>query len=383
MRVLHGPFNIGNQPWALSRAERRLGCRSDVVVRTNTWLQYPADRTLCDESTRPLAKIIRSVLFGLSALLHYDVFHYYFGLTFLYPGYGHSPNSLRGKLLNYLSTIDLALAKILRRKTFMTLQGCDVRLARKSNARNEWTMCATGRCSAYQTCLDVLDQRRGHLISYVLPLFDRVFYLNPELGHFVPGGQFLPYANVEIEKFTATYPTASGRPKIVHAPSDATIKGTPLILEALNQLRSRYDFELILVEKKTHEEALAIYRSADLAIDQVLAGWYGGFAVEMMAMGKPVACYIRDEDLQFIPDAMNREIPILRLNPSRLVEDLAAVLDRRAKWQNLGKMSRSYVERWHNPNTIAKAMLEAYNSPNSTFELKPEVTRPLLNMAVS
>jgi hypothetical protein len=376
MKVLHGPFNIGNQPWGLSRAERRLGCRSDLVVRTGTWLKYPADRMLYDDSASQRQKTFRSAQFGLSALLNYDVLHYYFGQTFLYPGHGISAKRLGARFLNRLMTLDLALAQRFGRKKFMTLQGCDVRLAGEGNARNEWTMCAPGRCSVYQTCIDTLDERRRHLIREVLPLFDRVFYLNPELGHVVPDGQFLPYANVEIEKFVPQFPSNGGRPRIVHAPSDGSIKGTPMILGALEQLKSRYDFDLILVEKKTHEEALALYRSADIAIDQVLAGWYGGFAVEMMAMGKPVACYIRERDLKFVPEAMRNEMPVFRINPGSLVEDIAAILDRRAEWPHRGRMSRSYVERWHNPDTIAKAMLAAYRSPDSMFDLNPDGPSP-------
>ncbi len=371
MKVLHGPFNIGNQPWALSRAERRRGSVSDLVVLTGTWFKYPADRILFDENTNATAKRIRSFLFGVSAVLRYEVLHCYFGLTFLYPGHPVAADTAYSRLLNWLTTIDLRLAKRLGRKTFMTLQGCDVRLAGDGNKRNEWTMCAPGRCSAYQACIGMLDARRRFLIRQILPLFDRVFYLNPELGHLVAGGQFLPYANVEIEKFAPTYPSPTGRPKIVHAPSDGTIKGTSMILNALEQLKDRYDFELILVEKKTHEEALALYRSADLAIDQVLAGWYGGFAVEMMAMGKPVACYIREQDMKFVPKVMKDEMPILKIDPGRLVDDLAAIFERRSEWHNAGRQSRRYVERWHNPDRIAQAMLDAYRSPGSIFVLDP------------
>jgi hypothetical protein len=374
MKILHGPFNIGNQPWALSRAERRLGCVSELVVRSGTWLKYPADKTLCDDAAGAREKSIRSILFGLSTLFRYDVLHYYFGLTFLYPGYFFPSNTWKGRLLNRLATVDLRLAKWIGLKRFMTLQGCDVRLAGEGHARNKWTMCAHGRCSAYQTCIDMLDERRRYLIHSVLPLFDRVFYLNPELGHVVPGGQFLPYANVEIEKFECSPPSRVGRPRVLHAPSDGSIKGTSMILDALEQLKSRYDFELILVEKKTHEEALALYRSADIAIDQVLAGWYGGFAVEMMAMGKPVACYIREEDMKFVSEGMKRDMPIFRIDPGRLVEDIASIFDQRAEWQERGRKSRSYVERWHNPVTIAKAMLVAYRSSSSSFELDPDLS---------
>jgi hypothetical protein len=224
----------------------------------------------------------------------------------------------------------------------------------------------------YQRCVDALDHRRRYLIHKVLPLFDRVFYLNPELGHVAPNGIFLPYTSAEIERCKVEWPSNHGKPRIVHAPTNARIKGTPMILEALKQLQSSYDFELILVENKSHNDALELYRSADLAIDQVLAGWYGGFAVEIMAMGKPVACYIRETDMKFVPQAMRRELPVFNINPGNLVEDIAAILERRSEWETRGRESRKYVERWHNPDLIAKAMLEAYARPDSKFELNPD-----------
>ncbi|NEU96190.1 glycosyltransferase family 4 protein [Bradyrhizobium uaiense] len=376
MRILHGPVNVGNQPWVLSRAERQLGASSDVVVRNDTWLGYSADRVLSAKSAGFVETAIRSTAFGLKNQWRYDVLHFYFGQTFLSPGFPLSaPGSLlsRASLLtdtiNRLSAVDLHVARFFNKKLFMTLQGCDVRLANEGNKRNQWTMCAPQHCELYQRCTDALDHRRNFLIEKVLPLFDRVFYLNPELGHVVPNGRFLPYSNVEIEKFDVALPSQQGRPKIVHAPTAGRIKGTPMIMNALEQLRSRYDFDLVLVENTSHERALEIYRSADLAIDQVLAGWYGGFAVEMMAMGKPVACYIREEDMMFVPDAIKRDLPLYRLNPANLVEDIAAILDRRSEWQIRGQASRLYVERWHNPKQIAKAMLDAYEDPNSDFKL--------------
>lgn len=369
MRVLHGPVNVGNQPWALSRAERRLGIASDLVVRNQTWLQFPADVVLSGSGAGFHEIALRSAAYGLLRQWRYNVLHFYFGQTFFFPGRPFSKNAAVNGIFNRLSTVDLRLARLLGRKLFMTLQGCDARLAEEGNRRNQWTMCATEHCKLYQTCLDVLDERRRYMIAQVLPLFDRVFYLNPELGHVVPNGQFLPYANVEIEKFEVALPTTQGRPRIVHAPSVGQIKGTSMILDALRELRSRYDFELILVENKTHEEALALYRSADIAIDQILAGWYGGFAVEMMAMGKPVACYIREGDLQFVPEPMRREMPIFGIDPGNLVQDIAGLLDRRSEWEARGHQSRKYVERWHNPDLVARAMVDAYARPDNRFEL--------------
>ena len=81
---------------------------------------------------------------------------------------------------------------------------------------------------------------------------DRVLYLNPELGHFVPNATFLPYANVDIAAQAIALPQPGRRVRIVHAPSSGTIKGTPQILAALERMKERSDFELLLIEGKPH-----------------------------------------------------------------------------------------------------------------------------------
>jgi len=110
-----------------------------------------------------------------------------------------------------------------------------------------------------------------------------------------------------------------------------------------------------------------MYRGADLVIDQVLAGWYGGLAVEVMAMGKPVLCYLREEDFINVPAAMIADLPVRNIRPDHLAQDIAAALDRRAEWPNWSLASRRYVERWHNPATIAAAVVAAYKNPSAPF----------------
>jgi hypothetical protein len=161
--------------------------------------------------------------------------------------------------------------------------------------------------------------------------------------------------------------------RLLHAPTDEAIKGTPFILEAVERLRSRWPIELLLVRGVQHAEALQMYRRADLVIDQVLAGWYGGFAVEAMALGKPVACYLRRADLVHVPPEMRAELPLLPLRPHHLEEDLEALLRRRAEWPEWGRRARQFVLRWHNPALIAAAMVRAYRDPASRFDLTSEV----------
>ncbi len=368
MRILHGPVNVGNQPWTLSRAERARGHRSDLVVNFGTWLGYPADRVMNEVGDNTPANRRRRLTHALTAPFRYDVIHYYFGQGFLLwadfgEAYKPDPAENKNKLW------DVRLARRLGRHVFMTLQGCDARIAGKSFATNAVTMCKPDGCPAYATCRSDYDAHREAMIAQLLPLMDRVFYLNPELGHFVPNGTFLPYANVDIAAQNIVLPRTDRRPRIVHAPSSGAIKGTPMILAALDRLKDRFGFELLLIENKPHAEAMELYRDADLAIDQIQAGWYGGFAVELMAMGKPVAAYIRDEDCHFVPKEMLADLPIVRLDPRTLDDDLARILAAPETLPDLGRQSRRFVERWHDPARIAAALERIYADPAAPLDL--------------
>jgi glycosyltransferase involved in cell wall biosynthesis len=213
------------------------------------------------------------------------------------------------------------------------------------------------------------DAGRRRFMAEALPKADRVFFLNPELGRYVPNGQFLPYSSVDIAAIEVHEPRLDRPPRIVHAPSDGSIKGTAAILAALDVLRREREFEVVLVQNMTHAEALRVYQTADLVIDQVLAGWYGGFAVEAMAMGKPVLCYLREEDFHLVPPQMIADLPIRNVHPDHLSDDIAAALDRRSEWRDWSSQSRRFVEKWHDPQLIAAAMIDLYRDARGPFTL--------------
>ncbi len=358
--MLHGPVNIGNQPWTLSRAERLVGLDSRLVVNYSTWLGYPADRVLGQYGKKSFREMARRFLISFHELIKADVVHYYFGRTFWTWddwGYGLHQSGLRG----LLPRLELYLLRLLGKRIFLTLQGCDARLASESNSRNQITPCAEGRCGAYLACVELYDRQRQVMLREFVKITDRIFILNPELGWFTSNARFLPYANVDIDAVQVIGARPIGRRlRLVHAPSDQSTKGTRYLLRALDSLRDKLAFDLLLVEKMSHTEALAMYASADVAIDQLLYGWYGGFAVELMAMGKPVIAYIRNEDKEHVPDGLWKELPILKVNLDTLTEDLFAILTDRNRLADAGRRSRSFVERWHSPKAIATAMLREY-----------------------
>lgn len=110
------------------------------------------------------------------------------------------------------------------------------------------------------------------------------------------GASFCAYASFDPRSVEQVPPRGDGELTVVHAPSHRGAKGTEAVLAAIDQVRAReFPVGLDLVEAVRREEALARTARADIAIDQLRVGWYGGFAVEAMSLGKPVMCYIQDQ----------------------------------------------------------------------------------------
>jgi glycosyltransferase involved in cell wall biosynthesis len=202
------------------------------------------------------------------------------------------------------------------------------------------------------------DEAKINRIKYYDAIASKIYALNPDLIHVLSSkAEFLPYSHISLMEWLPTYAGLSGGPlKIAHAPSHRGVKGTDLIINAVNQLKNEgFEFEFILIEGVGNAEAKILYQNVDVIVDQLFAGWYGGLAVEAMALGKPVIAYIREEDLKYIPLAMAEELPIVRAEPGSIYEIIKYILELSAENLNdISKKSRRYVERWHDPVNIAK-----------------------------
>jgi hypothetical protein len=202
------------------------------------------------------------------------------------------------------------------------------------------------------------DDAKRKNIRYFSEVAEKIYALNPDLLHVLPvRAEFLPYSHISLNEWSPVYTQMEERPlRISHAPSHRGVKGTNLIIETVEKLqKAGYNFELVLVEGLSNVKAKELYETVDVVVDQLYAGWYGGLAVEAMALGKPVIAYIREEDLHFIPSAMREELPIIHSEPETIYQTLERVLTMpRPELLNLAKRSRAYVERWHDPVDVAK-----------------------------
>jgi hypothetical protein len=162
------------------------------------------------------------------------------------------------------------------------------------------------------------------------------------------------------EKYRPVYPDGSvERPlRVVHAPNHRMFKGTRFLEKAVAELRADgAPIELVLVESTPNSHAIEIYRSADVIFDQCLVGFHGYFALEGMALGKPVMCFIRKPDQYLLaPD----ECPIINVHADTLKADLRRLVANRSELCELGRRGRRYIEDHYTPEAFAGRLRRAY-----------------------
>lgn len=365
LRVLHCPTSTGGNPQNLAKSERLLGLKSWSLAFHENTFKYDSDEILFSSSAPIWWQQIKSWGVIFRARKYFDVIHYNSGASILpwdVPPHMHGNNIFVKSILGIYVQICLMLERLLLRKKVIavTYQGDDAR-------QGDFCSKNFSICIANEVGLDYyspdLDHRKRCRIRWFEEYADLIYALNPDLLWVLPRRAiFMPYANVNILDWTPVIRGPSMRPLVLHAPSHRNAKGTAYIVDAVNKLQQEgILFDFILVEGKSNADARSLYERADLVIDQLLAGWYGGLAVEAMALGKPVISYLRRSDLVFIPPKMLEELPIIEANPSSIYSVLREWLTVRVDdLMERGAMSRKYVEYWHDPARIAKQMKADY-----------------------
>ena len=351
MRVLHLPSLVGGMAWGLAQGERVLGLDSRVLTTSGHWQNYPYDISLQWEQKNAVSVFTSSIKAFLKYRKKFDVFHFNFGSTLTdFRTYGMHlldlPFYPRGK------------------KIIFTYNGCDARQKYATMERVEFASCHQEDCYGGMCNSGARDNMRKQRIQKVSKYAHHIFAVNPDLLYFLPKdiSSFLPYSIASWYEIQRLPYRIERKIRIVHSPTNRVAKGTPYILRALENLKKRYPIEIVLIENISHQEALEEYRRADLVIDQILIGWYGGFAVEGMKMGKPVCAFIREEDMRFVPEGMAQDVKqtIINMNPLNIEAVLETYLQNPHLLKEKGDAGVEYVHKWHDPFHVAEIAKAVY-----------------------
>lgn len=355
MKILHLPNNVAGFSSGLAQGERALGHDSRVLAMNRSRFGFAADERLDIEDMGRVGRFAAYVKTFARVRSGYDLYNFGFGSSLW-----HFPH--RGLYLLDLPFYDR------RAKKIVTYQGCDARqkfptMKRKEQAGDLIAACFEKDCYGGMCNSGRKDLERRKGIEKAARHADHLFAVNPDLLYFLPPekSSFLPYAISDFHELPSRRGPffAGGITHVVHAPTQRDVKGSRYILRALEELKDEFGERLrvTVIEDMDRAKALSIFVTADLLIDQVLVGWYGAVAVEAMKMGVPVACYINDRDLDFVPLEMARELPFLRITPFDIKERVREFLTNRDMAPELARKGLNYVMRWHEPAAVAKQVL--------------------------
>jgi glycosyltransferase involved in cell wall biosynthesis len=307
LRVVHCPVNFAGIGWTNVQALRRKGVDARLVVfktepahpEADEDLRLPAGPQWRRQATqfRALAKLLPRT----------DIFHFYFGLTLV-------PKRLQFPIL-----------RAARKKSVFHFVGSDIR----GKSPDEL---------AY-----------GHLA-------DMQIVGSYDAARWVPEADVVP-PGIDLRPIEPVPPRAEGPVRVAHAALSRRRKGTELIVAACEEL----GVELDVVENVRHDEVGPRLALADVVVDQLNSGWYGLFAIEAMAYGKPVVGYIHDEAAARTAAAFGVDVPIVRTTKESLVADLRPLLASAEERRERGGAGRAYVERVHDADTMADRLVDIYS----------------------
>ncbi len=305
LRVVHCPVNFAGIPWQNVLALRRKGVDARLVV-FNRELRHPeADWSL--DRRGGFARQQLAQWRALARLLpRTDVFHFYFGLTLV-------PKSVQFPILRATG-----------KKSVFHYVGSDIR---------------------GKTPEQLAYGKRAN--AQIVGSFDAL--------RWVPEAELIP-PGLDLRPFTPVPPSDRERPLVVHAPSDRGKKGTDYVIAACEQL----PVDLDIVEGLPHEQARERYARADIVVDQLNAGWHGVFALEAMALGKPVVVHLKPEVVEQAERAYGTKVPLVPATNESLVDALRPLVQSPELRREIGAASRAYVEKVHDIDRIADRLVALY-----------------------
>jgi glycosyltransferase involved in cell wall biosynthesis len=177
-----------------------------------------------------------------------------------------------------------------------------------------------------------------------------------DAARWIPEAEVVP-PGIDLSAIGPVSPRTDGPVRVAHAALSRRRKGTELIVAACEEL----GVELDVIENVRHDEVGPRLARADVVVDQLNSGWYGLFAIESMAHGKPVAGYIHEEAAARTAEAFGVEVPLVRTTKETLAGDLRPLVESAEMRRERGAASRAYVERVHDAGAMADRLIDIYS----------------------
>jgi len=290
--------NTASVPYYISRAQRKLGIKSDVLSFYNPPYWKKIDYYYLSKLPFPINRIFR-LLWVLLFFRDYDIYHFHYE--------------------SILFGLDLPLWKSFGKKIIIHYHGTDIR-----------------------------DKKENWFYSKNA---DLIFVSTPDLLKYSKRARWLPNP-IDLDEINKVKEETAINLKILHAPSKTRTKGSQLIVPVLKSIPET-KAQIILVTNLEREKLLEVMKGSSVIIDQMNEiGCYGMLSIEAMAMGKTSLCSISEEYLKYF-----KQIPIIRINNQNLETQIKKILDGKYNLSEIGKQGKKYISRFHDDLIVARKIM--------------------------
>ncbi len=346
----------------LARCDRLLGIESDSLV----FQTYVTSQNFDINLSRYQHFILKYIPFMYYsflnfvlawALVRYDIFHYFCdrGILACVNGLGINPDELQ-----YIKRANKFL--------FTYAYGADVRTQQVTKNLGYYNCCMS--CpSPGAHC--ICDDEKGAININRIRAVATAMNSMGDMMAYVPGARNMHYWPMDLNKIAYVGVRENWKKttlRIAHVPNHSHFKGSLYLEQAIEQLRNEgYQIELLTAKGIPNQKVIELYASADIVADQFVIGFHGYAALEAMSLGKPVLCFLRDN--QVSPQSL--ECPIINVEPEMIYERLKAILREEHDLIAIGKNSRAYVEKNYSISNVSKKlgqMYLAYLNPSISLE---------------
>ncbi len=334
--------------YAFTRILKRRGYQIDFYGIGKTHFDMPVD-FLLKFSNNSLISFFQRVSYFFKILHRYDIWHLnYAEAFFFYP-------------------LNLLILKLWGKKIVVTFRGIDIQTDLEFLPKSIYYKTASDRWPEYYriqfskklTQRFVKKMRRRVFVHFA----DKIVLTGPFLaGQVARYDDIVTYAR-DIKKKDNFKLRKKGRKiSVLHIPSDPVVKGTAEIARVFKSLSQKFpEHSFRILPTMPREKLLDEMAKADIVVDQIIIGWYGGQAVEAMIQGKIVMAFLNPSYLQLVP--FGREIPIWNTNVWSFEQDLETLIkvfpQICQEWQ---ERSHQFVKKYHDVSKIAHQYLETYQS---------------------
>ena len=359
----------------LARCDRLLALQSSSLVFNTYYITRSFDINLILlegafrlTRSRWCLSVFRRLVFAW-ALLRFDVFHYFYdrGLMLSEGRYGINPVEIdllrrSGKrLYTYAYGADVRSREI-------TLELGQPNLCQECPQPGKYCICSTESLEASLRPLAIgatAQIAMGDMVAYV------------------PGCRDMHYWPIDATRLKAPPVTfrAGETLRVAHAPNHGHFKGTRLLVEAIEKLaREGEKIELVSVQGVSNRKVIELFGAAHIVADQFVAGFHGYTALEAMALGRPVLCFLRSDQMMIDPATC----PIINTRPEQIYDVLKQCLRGEIDLNRAGQDGRRYVERHYSLEAVAARLGQLYlDTANFPAELNAKLQARVTDLTKS